>query len=506
MADRNQKRRTRRIVAAGFCSVAALTMLGIASCSLNLDEAQIGRVSEAGIDETSVVDTFVKEGGDGALPPINPEAGICAKDEDCKGTTGCFVAKCDVPRKACVFQVCRQPACNSATCDVTSNPTKCLAAKPYKYRAAQFPVGASVGCGGVGARCFAVVYPFVFVGTTNGVLAFSAADPQSATPTPVPVVGLTFLPTQIIASGSRIYFLGTPGGTGMNSRLPIAYADVPPDPFAAKIFVTTILATYARPAIDAVTLFPRGSDTSLIVDLTAAAAYASTPVEPPLVEPAAFGAQGITFTAGSAPVAMSGSRLVMGQISPTNVASFAFVTGAGSNSPTTAPDVAIATATPASGPQFFAQSADGAVFWAHASLGPPPVVPNPQLIRAAKGYFLVAGAAAVGFDAMAGLDLEVYNIPVGNPTVGPVAMLDAKMAMVTTSIPTNLAQTNVGFVTRTPLAILKNLDATPRRFQITLPVSQLAAVGSNGLGYVLAVDPAPAGPVTVYVFDPACAP
>jgi len=37
-------------------------------------------------------------------------------------------------------------------------------------------------------------------------------------------------------------------------------------------------------------------------------------------------------------------------------------------------------------------------------------------------------------------------------------------------------------------------------------VNQLAAAGSNGLGYVLAVDPsAPTAP-TIYVFDPACAP
>ena len=52
----------------------------------------------------------------------------------------------------------------------------------------------------------------------------------------------------------------------------------------------------------------------------------------------------------------------------------------------------------------------------------------------------------------------------------------------------------------------ENADNSPRRSQIPLPVGQLAAAGSNGLGYVLAVDPgAPMAP-TVYVFDPGCAP
>ncbi|HSO34859.1 MAG TPA: hypothetical protein VLT33_20155, partial [Labilithrix sp.] len=258
----NQRKHTRRgrLVVAGVFAAGGIATIGLASCSLGLDESLIGRVAEGGVDESSVVDSFVVEGGDGALPPINPEAGVCTKDEDCKGTAGCLTARCDVPRKACVLQVCRTPTCNSAACDVPT--AKCGAAKPYKYRAAQFPVGAAIGCGGALGRCFAAVYPYVFVGTSNGVVAFAANDPQSATPPAIPLAGLGFVPTQIVASGSRVYFLGTPVGAGASSRVPMAYADVPPDPFAAKIAVTTILATYNRPASDPVTLFPRGNDTA----------------------------------------------------------------------------------------------------------------------------------------------------------------------------------------------------------------------------------------------------
>jgi hypothetical protein len=503
MNHRRRSARRGRVLAAALVVGGVLASFAVASCSLGLDESLIGAAADGGASEGSLTDTFVVEGGDGALPPINPEAGTCTKDEDCKGTAGCLAARCDVPRRACVFQVCRTPACNSATCDVPSR--KCGVAKPYKYRAAQFPVGAAIGCGGALGRCFAAVYPFVFVGTSNGVVAFAANDPQNAAPPAIPIAGLGFVPVQIVASGGRVYFLGTPVGAGASSRVPIAYADVPADPFASKIPVTTVLATYSRPASDPVTLFPRGNDTALLVDLNVATAYAATPVEPPLVEPAVFGSQGIAFTAASTPLAVSGSRLVMGQINASSAASFGFVAAAGSASPATSPDVAIATATPAAGPQYFAQSADGAVFWAHVSLAPPPLPPNPQLIRAAKGYFLVPDAMGA-FDPAAGIDLEIYGVPVGTQTVGPAAMLDARTALVTTAAPANPALSNVGFVTRQPLALVKNADNTPRRFGLTVPVSQLAAAGSNGLGYVLAVDPAAPTTPTVHVFDPACAP
>jgi hypothetical protein len=396
-------------------------------------------------------------------------------------------------------------ACNSSTCDQAM--MNCGAAKPYKYRAAQFPVGAAIGCGGALGRCFAAVYPFVFVGTTNGVIAFAADDPQNPMPAQVPITGLGFVPNQIMASGSRVYFVGTPVGAGATSRVPIGYADVPPDPFTTKISVTTVLATFNRPAADGVALLPRGNDTALLIDANVATAYASVPLEPPLMEPAVLNSTGIAFTAGALPFAVSGSRLIMGQINGVGAPSFGFVNAAGSATPQTVPDVAIPTATPAAGPQYFAASADGAVFWAHVSLTTPPPGPPAPAVRAAKAYFLVADAMA-NFDPAAGLDLEVYaGAPAGTPSVGPVAMLDSKMAMVTTSNPPNpTVVTNVQFVTRTPLTILKNMDNSPRRFQITLPVSQLAAAGSHGLGYILAVDPASPGAPTIHVFDPACAP
>jgi hypothetical protein len=505
--DKNVTSVRNAAIVAAACVLAPATF-GLASCSLGLDESLIGQQPDVGAgDGQSQGETSVPEGGDGALPPIQPEAGICTKDEDCKGTAGCLTARCDVPRKACVLEVCRQPACNSAACDTAAQ--KCGAAMPYKYRAAQFPVGAQIGCGGALGRCFAAVYPYVFVGTTNGVVAFAANNPQNPAPAAVPITGLTFVPTQMVASGSRMYFLGAPVGTGPTSRIPVAYADVPPDPFATKIGVTTVLASHNRPASDPVALVARGNDTALLIDANAATAYASAPIEAPLVEPVSLASTGFAFTAGAGPVAVSGARLVMGQIAPSGLPSFAFVDGAGGGTPMTGPDTAIPTANPASGPWYFAQSADGAVFWSFVALNAPPGGMTPPGIRAVRGYFLVADSAAQ-FDPAAGIDLEVYPMApgVGTPTAGPVAMLDAKTAMVTTSNPANPGMlTNVSFVTRgPPLGFVKNADMNLRRFPITVPVSQLAAAGSNGLGYILAVDPAAPTAPTVYVFDPACAP
>ncbi|MBX3192744.1 MAG: hypothetical protein KF819_37520 [Labilithrix sp.] len=482
--------------------------MGIASCSLGLDESLIGSGLDGGADDTGAFDNAAPDGNDGAPPPLNPEGGICSKDEDCKGSGGCLLAKCDVPRQACVFHVCREPACTSAACGGEAGPTTCAAPKPYKYRAAVFPVGAAIGCGGALTRCFTAVYPFVFVGTSNGVLAFGAADPQSPTPFTVPITGLGFAPVQIMASGSRVYFLGQPTGAGTSSRVPIAWADVPPDPFAATIPVTTVLATLNRPSTDPLTLFPRQNDTALLVDLNVASSYPAVPLEPPLVEPLTLTSTPISFTAGSTPLAVSGTRLVMGQINGAGAAVFGFVNGAGTATPMTAPDVPIATAAPASPGvgQYLAQSADGAVFWSYVSLTAAPPAP-PAVIRAVRSYFLTPNGTGA-FDPAAGVDVELYaGAPAGTPTIGPVAMLDANTAMVTTASPANpTLQTDVSFVTRAPLGLVKD-GAVPRRgVPITLPVSQLAAAGSNGIGYVLAVDPAAPAAPSVYVYDPACAP
>lgn len=496
--------RRRSIVIAALAGAGCLSLALIASCSLGLDESKIGQGDDGGgIDEASTLDNTTADARDSQPPPINPEGGVCTKDEDCKGTKDCVTAHCDIPRKACVFTVCRETACNSAAC---TGGTTCAAPKPYKYRAAQFPVTGPIGCGGALQRCFAAVYPYVFVGTQTGVTAYSAVDPQDADPAVIPVTGLDFVPVQMVASGSRVFFLGPAQGTATVARVPIAWADVPPDPFATKITVTTVLTTYPRPNSDAISLLARGSDTALLVNSTGPN-FPSSKIEPPVVEPYTMLPFTITSALGDVPYGMSGLRLIMGQNNGVGATQFAFVPNAGDTGAAATADVPIATATPGSGPFYFAQSADGAFAWSYVSLTGAPPGPPPPVVRAARVYFLTANDTA-NFDPAAGIDVETYGgLPQGTNSAGPIAMLDNNRAMVLTAIPANpAATTNVSFVTRSPLAIVKNADMQPRRSPINLAVSQLAAAGSNGLGYVLAVDPAAPTTPSVYVFDPGCAP
>lgn len=113
-------------------------------------------------------------------------------------------------------------------------------------------------------------------------------------------------------------------------------------------------------------------------------------------------ATGLASTASSVPLATSGSRLLLGQVNALGVPIFGYVSAAGSATPQTAADVTLATATPASGPQVFAQSADGAIFWSYLSLSRAPSGPGPITNRAVKGYFLVGNSEAQ-VDPMAGL-------------------------------------------------------------------------------------------------------
>jgi len=478
----------------------ALGGLAAASCSLGLDESLIGRPADAGARADGSVDgsTPADDGGD-ASPP-SPEAGTCAVDGDCAGTTGCLTARCDVSRKACVHDVCRSQ-CGSAVCTVATGT--CALPRPYKYRANGFAVAGPAGCGGALSRCFTAVYPFVFVGTATGVVAYAASDPQDPAPRTVPIRGLSFVPVQMVASGSRVFFLGTPAGTVDSSRVPLAWLDVPADPFATELSVTSILAAHNRPAADALALFPRQGDTALLVDLAATANLASTIVQPPLAEPLALVSTPITFTAGSTPVGTSGTRLVLGQTTATGGAIFGLVQGAGTPMPTPAVDTPIGTAAPAGAPYAFGQSADGALFWAYASLTAAPPGPPAPALRAVRTYFLLNQDGGAP-DPATGLDIDVFGgAPLATASVGPVAMLDANTALVTTALPANPAQSNVQFVVRAPLGMVNNADAKPRRHTLAVPVSQLAAAGSHGIGYVLAATPT--NP-TVHVFDPACAP
>jgi len=99
-------------------------------------------------------------------------------------------------------------------------------------------------------------------------------------------------------------------------------------------------------------------------------------------------------------------------------------------------------------------------------------------------------------------------VAAGTPVVGPAAMVDATTVLVTSAVPSALSKARVSFVSiaADSPGLVKNADGKPRQLDIDRRLANLAVAGANGVGYVLAVDPAAPDQAVVHVFDPACAP
>ncbi len=494
--------RARHVVALVLTG-AALVVAG-ASCSLDLDESKIDASKDGGFGrtDTGTTDALVAT-ETGAVPTLGV---ACTTDEGCPTTNGCLKGRCDLSRKACAYDVCRPSACNVSACDQAAKT--CAAPAPYKYRAGQFSVGQNLTC----LNCAAAVHPWLFVVTATGVVAFNVSNPTNPAPPQVPIVGLGFVPASMARSGSRVWLIGGATGAGP-SRVPVAYIDVPSDPFVTRITAQSVLLTYNRPA-EGVNAFPRANDSVLLYGPPPS--YPSAFLEAPLAEPATATATPLAPVLNTSPVATSGTRLLMSSV-VNQAAAFNLVENAGGPTPTNGPTVELADATPASVYRAFATSPDGAIFW---STGVHTGNLGFALTRAVRGYFLVKDATSPITNGP-GIDIEVYGagdngIGPNGAAAGPVALLDGSMALVTTAAKENPAALSaVQFVKREPLAVVGEGDAkTPRRLLLPVPVGTLvAAPASNGIGFVVGNEQGkpgePAGTATsatVYVFDPACAP
>jgi len=492
----SRPRRLRSGFVLGAAAISA-TMLAAASCSLDLDESKIGEGAETGVPDTNVDETATGDSGDGGGPIVTPDASTCTKDEECVTTNGCLKGRCDQVRKACVFDVCRTMACNAGVCDTAAKT--CGAPKAYKFLAGQFSVGTQ-------ASRIVAVYPYLFAQTATGILAFDVSNPAATAPRQVPIVGLGFVPNQTVATGNRVYFSAPVTGPGP-SRLPLAWIDVPSDPFATKLEVTSVLATYSR--AEAPSLLGHTEDKLYLLG-PPGANYPSAIVDAPLVEPLTITATPLAITMSTSPAALSGNRLVMIGFDTSNIPSFGLINGAGTTMPMNTGDTKFADAGNMASSGLFAWSPEGAVFWSVPTLtGPPspPAATAPNL-RSVMARFLLPDGNG-GFDLSAGFDVETYNIALGPNLIGPTAMIDANTAIVLAADKTNVvAQTTVQFAKRMPLGLVKNMDnTTPRRQTIALPIGAFtSATGSNGFGYVAANETGPPPNSTIYVFDPGCAP
>ncbi len=495
------------LVTAGAACVGASIVYG---CSLGLDSSKIGAANgDASIppaSEASPDDDAQQNAPDASLSDAEAGAPGCVLNTDCTGSNGCLVGTCDAG--TCSFAICPTSACQGSTCSAATST--CSSPTTYGFHSAEVNVTAgAVGCGGNPSLCLAAAYPFVFVGTTTGVVGYVVSDPSNPTPPTVTVAGLAFLPTFITAIGSRVFFVGYPQGAGPTYTLAIAWIDVPNDPLKTTLQANAVLEVVSVTGLSNAWAATDGS--LFLSDNDGTGTFPTANVVPPLMSGATitfFSSPGIP--AGASPVIPSGSRLVVAEWPGTTPYqnTFSFETGAGTQAAqnsgaqqTTFADIG------GTGPQSaYAQGSDGSNVW------------NAQTaflddaggidIGSVRVAWLVASGSATQFAPTQFVTVEQYTPPVayGTPVLGPVAWVDTSTALVLATAAASLItgsspQTSVQVAVSTPSPVL----ASGRRYVLTQSVGQVGAAASGGYGYVLAAGAAGATTCTLHIFAPSCA-
>ncbi len=484
----------------------AIAGIIVAGCSLGLDASLIGAGTDGGTAGGDGSPDDGAGGGDGngdhatQLPP----PGFCNQDSDCKITSACVkTTHCDLAIHLCAVDVCPVASCQSAACDTMANT--CSVPASFGFHASSFKVTTGgVGCGGNPSRCFAAAYPFVFVGTTNGVVAYQVGDPANSAPPVVPVGGVPFLPSRIVASGRRIYFIGNVVGSGPTYHLAIASLDVPQNPFVTAFSAKTVFVGYPQPSVPEV--FPSSDGAIFLVHPDSAKAWPTVLVNAPIQDSTSISllaSPGIAM--GASVQAASGARLVTyhwANVTSGYLASFSFENGAGTSNAQNAGEVT-ATDMGTVYPQgFFAQGGDGSLLWAA------PVTNTPDggtfNTAVARMTWLVADAKATAFTETVKIDVETYQPPIGygSSVAGPMAWIDANTALVIAAAkqdPTKQASVQVASRTMLPASLLPG-----RRYVLPVDVNSVGAASSGTYAYALAADDMMNQSATVHIFAPQC--
>ncbi len=476
----------------------AATLTGAATafsaCSLGLDEAKINGTDGSAGDVITLPDIGpVPEGGN----PVQ-----CNVDNDCKPANACLTGKCDTTRRMCAYTICATPmTCQASVCD--NNTKTCSVPTKYTFHAGNFHIATgSIGCGGGGAgarKCFAAQYPFVFVGTTNGVVARSVADPTDNGSDVVQVGGLPFFPAFVVSSGTRVYFVGSVGGSGPDYKVPMGWVDAPTDPTIKTITAQAVFNTLQVPSIDAV--YPDSKGGIYLVRADSAKSFPVAHVAAPFKDLDAiqfFPLAGIPQNA--APVGGSGTRIVtfvnVGQYQN----NFSIENNAASGGAQNAGNQDItSTLGNVSGPFYVAHGSDGSLVWTGNGLvlndaggG------NTAAVRVA---WVLSDQMANTFDGTARVDVEAYGPQpgVGGDFPGPLAVIDQKHVLVVSAPNSNLAQSSVQIANREGASPAITMN---RKFVLPFHPSELGAAASNGFGYVLTPDQVSGA--NVHVFASTC--
>lgn len=474
----------------GLTFAAALTC-GVA-CSLGLDPSKIN-----GTDG----------GSDAALDVVidapNPVA--CKGDPDCKPTNGCLTGKCITGQ--CTYTLCPANACNASICDPMAHT--CSAPSAYSFHAGTFHVAqGNIGCnspptsiGGQARRCFAAVYPFVFVGTTNGVVAYSVANPAETSASAIPVAGLPFFPNLILSNGATVYFIGQVVGTGPDYDVPIATLTVPTDPTVTEMSATTVFDTLPFPSIDFV--FPDAMGGIYLVRDDPSKSFPVARIAAPLSDLATLSfspTPGIPTTpTPEGLVAASGTRLVsFGQDNGGAFGAwFSLETGAATPSAQNAGAQSVLSSVGQTyAVSYFATGPAGGLLWSTDAVNVPDG--GPLTYTGARVSWVLQDGMATSFDATTHVDMSTYSTMATSNLAGPVAWVDSNTAIAVSANPMMISQGLVQVASRsgTPTVV------PMRSFGLAFDPSSVAVVASSHFGYVLTPDSSQGA--NVHVFDTGC--
>jgi hypothetical protein len=344
----------------------------------------------------------------------------------------------------------------------------------------------------------AAAWPFVFVLTTNGVVAFNVVDPTNASPPTVPLTGVPFLPAYLVGVGRRVYFVATPAGTAPAFLQAIAYLDVPQDPLVTHLAATSALVSVSQQNLSAV--LPNGSG-GLFVVYANGSGYPTAIVTPPIDDTTSlmpYFNQGVA--SGATIAASSGTRLVSYRYDSLAYApNFALVNGAGTSAAQATTEQAVTGLGLAANQLELTTGGDGSMLWT-AAIYAQTDAGTPAGIGSARLTWLLPQAATANFDTSDSVQLEAYAPATGEIVAGPPVWIDGNTAIgLAAASSASTTTTSVQVVTKTP----PTLDAATRTV-IPVAPNKIGAASSNGFAYVLAQDDPHNQTCHVYVFAPSC--
>jgi hypothetical protein len=435
------------------------------------------------------------------------EAGVCATDADCQSWAAmagscATTTKCDTIRGTCIVDLCNAGACKASACDLATK--SCLPARPYAFNVGHFTVSQGGVVFGVGPS-IAAAYPFVFVLTTTGVAVYNVIDPTSGSPPQIPLNGVTFVPTAVLAVGSRVYFVSGVEATSPAYRQAIAWVDVPVNPLVPSLDATVTWAATTGSVLGGV--FSNGVD-GVYLTYSSGMLEPTANARPPLDSSTTLMALPNTGLAQGATVAASsGTRLVSYRYdTTTSLPSLALVTNAATPQALAMGEQSINAYGPLDGEATLVTGADGSVLWTNIVLPPPPI--NGVAGSWVAGLtWLLSGASAGTFDTSVRVTLESYSsasvssLSSSTYLLAPAAWVDSNTALGLAGAAENPGgSTSVQVVTRQPPAL-----ASGKRSVLSVAPGAAYAAASNGFGYVLAADSPSNVSATIYVFAPGCA-